>query len=495
MLPIARLVPTFNTLWQNLPRGSVPVFFGAVSALLARQITSDYRIRAAIILGTLGAAVGIPFLVKKVHQYFFFKFEELREPPQLEPLEKDPHSYLSLLPNALLLKTGSYIDYATYRTWDPQHRLDSALHEVRIGYRTNPDAEVIARQALALDGVPFCAYVGETALENWKRYQTVLAPASRLFQGISHRLSVKKMGPSAKELLIKGPLLVVSEARGCVAYHWPTGRVQWIQPDRTILFKHMDLLTGQRIAQTTLFRNNDLDQVEILKPQRLFYHNLKQEILLSQNCTNILFYQHPILFFENEKGIWLKNGDQPEILTELPKPYSSLTFYLVQPPYFIVIYSAPDAAGQGVYHMKDGKRIAIIPLRVALEASIRQRMDFSSQNPTPQDDLFYVTLQNHKYCEVRVSLQNAQNTETRVLENYAFSSWRGGAFHLDMPLGKMVLHSFHRPISHFPLEKVSGLLYGAFNQYVLISQRAANNLSDFFVIDLAEQSLIAERGE
>ena len=485
MFPIQRLAtPLINT-WHSLPRGSVPVFLAVISASIARQITSDYRIRIAIVLGTAGVAA-LALLANKVNRFIpepgiAMVQPERNEIPSPAPLELDSSLYVSLLPADLLSKIGGYVHYSTYQKWDTQRPLDSALHAIRQAYRGDAEVEACARKALAAAGVSFCPYYGESAVVNWKRYEAVIAPESRLFQDIAHPMKVKKMAFKGHSHIQKGPLLVVNEPRGCVAYHWPTGAVLWIRQDHTGQLDHIDLSTGQPHSQNrgSYFGNDRLDRLEIIDPHRLMYHNLNKEIHLTQYCRNIRFYQHPILVFENEEGIWLKNGDQPEILTEISaEDQHALRLYLVKEPYVVVSYHYAVNRKGGVYHLDDGKLIRNLPVQNTMIASI------------DHDKLFYVQYENGIYYEIGLSLKNEERS-IRRLENFHTNYTRNqGLLHLSRQQpDRLTIYSPQRAHAHHPLEGVEGLrIEVVYNQYLLLS-RGGGRETEYFVLDLAEQSL------
>ena len=491
MIAIARIRTTLSTTWDHLPRGSVPLLAITASIWISKKITSDYRIRAALILGTVALSAIASLFRTKVQ----VQPQELTPPsPAPDPLPKDLKSYFSLLPEELLRKTGRYVDYATYRLWDPQRPVDTALHILRQSYQGNSDDERVARKLLATEGIPFCTHFKD-ALKIWKRYQAVIAPESKLFQGIPHRVSVKKLPINSKSLFVKGPSLIIKDERGYVAYHWPTATIQWIQEDRTLPLEKLDLKTGELLARNTPFIFDDLSQLEIVEERRLICHTHNQEIHLTQTCNKVLTYHHPILLFENEQGIWVKNGDQPEILMGKTNGYRFIHYPLVQFPYCVgVFFSIAERKLKAeVYNLNDGKLVTRFPHGPTY--SIEQRIEITPEGPKSKDTLYYVGIEDNSWCEVRVSLQDPEQREVTPIQNFPFhsTSWDVRPVHINYFLqkkGALEIYRHGRPFTYFlPETEKEGSVESVYNSFVLIS---AKNSTDLFVIDLAEQSLTAQ---
>lgn len=461
MLSISNIRAPILSLWRQLPVGTVPVLLTATVGIFINRTVSDRRLCAVVHAITFGTLL---LLSNKV-QRLFHRFEELRErPPQPRmPLVKDPTSYLNLLPETLLNKTGTYLDYATQQVFESEPLTDTALDQLKKGLKVDPErSDESVRQVLSDLRLEFCPYFDESALDNLRRYQTVIAPESRLLQKTPLLLQAKRLPINSTFCKTVGPLLITKNEKGIVAYHWPTGAIKWIQPDRSLDCNLLDFRTGQPIATQPLYVNASLEHVEIREPRKLFYHygSVQKEMLLEHDCTEILAFQYPYLCFSNAEGIWVKNGDAPEFLTEAANESEILFRLSMQAPY---LFATKGSVGftMGVYSLKDGKEILTIP-ELARGISIQQKTN-------PLSDI----------------------KDSQTAHFFPHQNWKQGALLIDLHAHPLKLGIYY-PQRHHALHPIDGLagaiILNAYNNFILLG---SGRRLDYFVIDLAEQSLVA----
>lgn len=362
MLPVRIAIQTIPLLWEKLPRYTLPALTLLGSAFIACRVSSNYKIRAALILTT-----GVLFyLAKRIHEHFrineHFPSEVAERiptpyvPPRqrfdFPPKQKQPlnDQYLNLLPFDLLAKIACLQNYEQRQ----EILADAATESWQVHYKRGcqygtEEDELIALRALASEGIVFYPEFGESAVEHLHRHQSLIKPDSPLLGAHRLQLQSRMLPIRGKISSVIGPLLLTLEGKNTVATHWPTGQILWSQPSREnstddYFFKAM---TGERLnGKAENVSIHRFVQIEKLSPKKLFNHTTNEEIHLSEDCQEVLLYNPPYLLFTNEKGVWIKNGNAPEILTEATEPQRN---WRCKPPYFVTHI--------GVFSFETGKRV------------------------------------------------------------------------------------------------------------------------------------------
>ena len=482
MLPIHRITTPLSTVWRNMPTGSATLCVTALSYAIATRFTFNKEfckeIRAAILL-----VGGLLFLAQKVSNIFKDEIEELREAPPQPAVDviKDPTSYLNLLPNKLLQKTGNFLDYATKHLLEAHPITDHSLDQIRQGLNANIEgSEDQAQRALASEGIFISPYFGETALNTLRRHRAVTAPESRVFQGRAVPLKMKKFTFVGLFQQVIGPLIIFQDQPGVVAYNWTKGAVQWIQPSGIRINALMDYRTGEYSAYPGYVNKKTFEHVEVRGLRNLFNRNLEQEIILNHDCERILHYQHPYLVFESEGEIWIKDGNNAEFSTDMSYQQAYSCIPLFQPPYMI-IFSGDVGQPAKVYSLTERKHIYEIPDVGGFSATIQQRA-------APESDTLRYFPIDDDFSEIQVSLKDF--TQTTLSTENALRSYlyKQGALLLDETprLGpKMGISYPNRPFTSYPKAPYLQLA-AVHNSYILFR---THNSSLYYVIDLARNSL------
>ena len=400
----------------------------------------------------------------------------------------DPHSYLSLLPAELLLKTGTLLPYATHQAIQSQPITEKGLALLNQGLRF-VDAGDVARSLLEAENIPFCPHFGESAIEHLKRHEALFAPESRLFQPNPHILRAKKLAVSGHLMQFSGPVLVIKENDELVAYHWPTGRHLWTQSNPH-LSKRLNLCTGTPFtphAPLEIQVNDQFEHLELTDRRRIFNHTRNQEIVLNNDC-NARYgfnYRFPYLLYRSTQGIWLKKGDEPEILTQASSHILSFASCIFSPPYFF--------NAQGVFSLETGQCVLAFPAQFDRPICFFKPDTFlygttrDGFNPIPSYSLF--------------SLQNGEQTAPRFFSSSHHVCRTQGSFILQLS-DELVLEDgknicFYHPLRGYQRHQIQGFqnmdhcCFGIYNSYLFIYHAELNNFS-YYVIDLAEQSLNAQ---
>ena len=82
---VSRLTISLHSYWQSVPKNTLPVFAFLGTAVLATCLTSDFRIRASVIVG----AGSLLLLTRRIQKLFMPQVPHLRLPPPQIPLILD----------------------------------------------------------------------------------------------------------------------------------------------------------------------------------------------------------------------------------------------------------------------------------------------------------------------------------------------------------------------------------------------------------------------
>ena len=482
MLPISRITSPITTLWRNMPVGSTCVCLTALSIAIATRFTSDRRIHATIAL-----AAGVLIAAQIVMQVIKDQIEELRVPPPqpVIPKQRDLQSYLNLLSNDILQRTGNFLDYSTQRILTAQALSDYSLDQMRLGLNADIDSQKAAERALEMKGIFVCP--GESALDTLRRHYATIAPESRLFQGIKQTLKANKLGLFTLTRSVIGPLLIVEEQRGIVAYHWPTGTVKWIQPDKTLPNYRLDYRTGEATQNSCTTYYTTFEQIENRGPRTLFDINHQVEITLTHDCERVLSYRHPYLVFVSEGKVWIKNGASAEFPIDIPG--NTFTALFFQPPYMIGNTGFGNEGPPKLYSLLDGKQLFEFTEDNPLlhTASIQQR-----SNPD-SDILYYHAIGEGGIVRAKqLSLRDLSSSSAQTKYFPRSAVFKEGSMlvdylsHINMSLG---IHYPERPFIYHCINLRAVKVAAIYNGFVLLYIEMFVGVRKYFVLDLAENSL------
>ena len=203
--------------------------------------------------------------------------------------------------------------------------------------KTDVETEQAARQVLKIHGIMFYNLSNESALNHVQRHDALLGLQFPLKpERVNAHLLHKEHTYGFLRADIHGPILLLRRIDSVSAFHWPS--VKQLYPQKiSYPFHH---ITGERLALKTaagILTNGlpSLEQLEKIGPRKLFNHTYQMEIILNEDCDELLVAQSPYLIFNNAKGTWIKNGIEQEILCQErieanDNPHVTLTHLLTQ---------------------------------------------------------------------------------------------------------------------------------------------------------------------
>ena len=312
---VSRLTTAAHHYWQQLPKESIPALAFLGGAILATQVSSNSRIRAAIIL----TPATLLFLAQRIKKLFVSN----KQPPLVSTLLHEDHSslYFKVLPAAVLTKLGVYLSYADKQAiarGDGLQDWQTAL------LKTDPESEKDALHFLSTMGIIHYPQFRESAVEHIQRQQSIVdlrCPPNQSHTPVNAHLLHEEAVcvPSGRiiKIGVLGPVLLIESLESTIAFYWPTGREIYRLESNAAPF---NFITGETFQKSFLVLTSmglpSLEQFERIEPKKLFNYTFQVEICLKQQCDSILVAQFPYLVFTNAEGTWFKKGNEEEIKFE-----------------------------------------------------------------------------------------------------------------------------------------------------------------------------------
>ena len=511
MFALSRVSNALSSIWQQMP-SPITLTLIAGSAYICTRTTSDYRIRAAVI-----AAAGVLYLIaNRVQQLYRPRipaqprvYDLPRAVPQLpvEPITNDKSTYFDLLPAELQRKVATFCDYSVKKRFEVQAPIDPWMVEFQKGLKAGDGAaEGYARRALDAEGIHYFPEIAQTypeladsesAIDHLRRYQTLLAPSSRLLAQKRRILKLQSLPLTGTYCYHKGPLLFTFEGSDIVTTHWPTGKILARHPHNDLSYYRCDLQGNSFNYQKPgpfLHAEYQLAPVEIIERRKLFDHAVNVEIELDQDCQEVKYFKAPYLCFFNAQGLWVKKGNAPSVLSEI-NSQDPMSF---RQPYII--------STKGVYSIETGKEL----LTFNPEEPCDPKLAIILKNGNPLGDMIHYLVQvdfNHymvpggNFREVRRSLQDPLFHESHpqqfssvgvfTIHGRSYFMNSGGMLEIYISNLPSINHFTHEDKGYFAEGRVVSIQRAVYNSYVLIQKRHESGKIHYFVIDAAEQSLSA----
>lgn len=390
MLNIYGLKSFFAPFFQQGLRSRKTLGLGLVfvgSAWIATQMTSDYRFRVAIILGT-GILSALALKLHKIVQRYFYI-----PPVRTFKTPYESGSYLDLLGADAMKLLALYLsgDEKSQKEILLDEMPESSWQKELIANYVQPFMEISeedAQKNLRKLRIPYHSEFEISTHEFLYRHQRLRGGNHPIFQrkSLNLRGSFVQVEGGLRQF-VYGPILVVhdrNDAERYTAINWITQKRLWekritgqptpISGTPYIKFydQVLDVRTGNTLSGTfeNLFCTENYC-VEKRDPLTLYVHGLDREITLEKECAIVAFLNDSCLGFLDGLGnLWVKKGDQKEELTavnigsDLDIEKNMRCFY----PYIVT--------SNGIYSLETGQQIYMFGLPVNVnEVGIYQDQD------------------------------------------------------------------------------------------------------------------------
>ena len=287
---VSRLTTAAHHYWQQLPKESITALAFLGGAILGIQVSSNHRIRAAIILGSATlwlVTTRIQRLLQPAHNANV-PIKNLL--PDLISSPAKISFYQDLLPPDVL---GILAQYYTFEDKqrilakkDPELNWEAKFQEAL--RKRSQAQEDESRKTLEDLGIEFYPDFGDSAVEQLRRHRTVTSPKSLLLQE-KQRLNAEGLQVD-KMLGVRGPVLITKYLDRIVLTHWPTGKKLYELPD--------DGLPFTQLKEESLLSNITTNKIMSFDPDSIEFNRIGSCGVIhesgSGNCLGI--------YYRTEKG-------------------------------------------------------------------------------------------------------------------------------------------------------------------------------------------------